>query len=80
MQTSVLGQSATQNYQEVKDSESRINVNGDNTGTTYCGPRLYSIDNPPSYVSIDPDTRSITVTTENEADIGKHILDFRVTL
>ena len=44
MKTSVLGESdqdSTQTFDEVQDSESKIS--GDNSGLTFCGPRVYSI-------------------------------------
>ena len=79
METSVLGeidQASTQSFDEVQDSESKIS--GDNSGLSFCGPRVYSIVNSPSYIQLDEETRVITLSTENEEDIGQFEVEFLV--
>ena len=49
MAISVLGETSIQIFGEVEDFESRVNVNGDNSGLTFCGPRIYTIFGEPSF-------------------------------
>ena len=52
MQTSVLGEPKSQSFEEVQDSESKDS--GDNSGLTFCGPRVCSIIGSPPYIQFDP--------------------------
>ena len=69
METSVLGEPQSQSFEEVQDSESKDS--GDNSGLTFCGPRVYSIIGSPPYIQFDSENREITLSTQDEADIGK---------
>ena len=58
MVASVLGLTPTQTIAEVQDSESR--TNGDGSGLTFCGPRVYFVsDGSHPFVSIDTNQRQI---------------------
>ena len=48
METSVLGESMSQSFDEVQDLESKNS--GDKSGLTFCGPRLYEIVGTPAYI------------------------------
>ena len=48
METSILGEPQSQSFDEVQDSESK--ASGDNSGLTFCGPRIYSIIDLPPYI------------------------------
>ena len=61
MKTSIMGVSETQSFNEVQDSESQ--ASGDQSGLTFCGPRLYSIVGSPSYIQFDEETREIILST-----------------
>ena len=69
MQTSVLGEPQSQSFEEVQDSESK--ASGDNSGLTFCGSRVYSIIGSPPYIQFDPESREITLSTQDKADIGQ---------
>ena len=78
MKTSVLGEPQSQGFDEVRDSESK--ASGDNSGLTFCGPRIYSIIGSPPYIQFDPESREITLSTSDENDIGQHNVEFLVKL
>ena len=78
METSVLGEPQSQSFDEVQDSESK--ASGDNSGLTFCGPRIYSIIDLPPYIQFDPETREITLTTEDKVDIGQFEVELLVEL
>ena len=78
MVTSVLGEPQSQSFDEVQDSESK--ASGDNSGLTFCGPRIYSIIDLPPYIQFDPESREITLSTQDEADIGQFEIEFQVQL
>ena len=69
MTTIVLGDAATQTFEEVKDFESKRR--GDESGITFCGPRIYTIVGTPSYIEIDSDNRQITLSTDSGSDVGQ---------
>ena len=78
MQTSVLGEPQSQGFDQVQDSESK--ASGDNSGLTFCGPRIYSIIGSPPYIQFDSETREITLKTQDSIDIGQFELELQVQL
>ena len=78
MQTSVLGEPQSQSFEEVQDSESKDS--GDNSGLTFCGSRVYSIIGSPPYIQFDPESREITLSTQNKVDIGQFEIELQVQL
>jgi hypothetical protein len=68
MLSSVLGNSATQDFDDLQDSESK--TSGDNSGTTHCGPRVYSLVGTSAPITLDSATRTIVLKSIDLADIG----------
>ena len=62
----------------MQDSESKDS--GDNSGLTFCGPRVYSIIGSPPYIQFDSETRGITLATQDKADIGQFELELQIQL
>ena len=78
METSVLGEPQSQSFDEVQDSESK--ASGDNSGLTFCGPRVYSIIGSPPYIQFDSENREITLATQDKVDIGQFELELQIQL
>lgn len=64
MRTSILGIAEAQSFDPVQDTESKSS--GDQSGLTFCGPRLYSIVGSPSYIQLDEESREIRVSSQDE--------------
>jgi len=56
-------------------------TNGDLSGVTYCGNRVYSLDtSTPSFGTFDPSTLEISVATSDPVDIGTHAVTLILSL
>ena len=62
----------------MQDSESK--ASGDNSGLTFCGPRIYSIVGSPPYIQFDSESREVTLSTSDEVDIGQLEIELLVEL
>ena len=76
MSTIVLGEATRQHFIDATDVESR--ERGDESGTTFCGPRLYSIVGAEDYISIED--RSITFMTIDGTKVGQYEVEIEMTL
>ena len=67
---------------DVQDLASRTYGNQD--GLTYCGPRVFELTTDPtlysSFLSFDPVSNILTVQTDDDNDIGTHLIDAKVYL
>ena len=82
MQRAVKQAGTTQSLLDVQDLVSRTFGNQD--GLTYCGPRVFELTTDPTlyspFLSFDTTTNLLNVQTDDDNDIGIHLIDAKVSL
>ena len=82
MQRSVKQTGVTQSLLDVQDLVSKTYGNQD--GLAYCGPRVFELTTDPTlysnFLSLDQTTNVLTVQTNDDNDVGVHLIDVKVSL
>ena len=82
MQSSVRQGTIAQLIEEVADAVSKTFGNQD--GLSYCGPRIIELTTDPSlyssFLTFDQSTNELAVQTDDDNDIGVHMIVARISL
>lgn len=78
MTTKALGTADVQTFDDVFDTESL--KRGDRSGLTFCGPRVYSVVDQPSYIQLDNTLRQITLETTDQSLVGQSEIEILIML